>query len=333
MKLASVERILSLTPIPGADKIEVATIKGWKVVVQKNIYNVNDLCVYIEIDSLVPLSHPAFTFLNKDKEGVTHHRVRTIKLKQQISQGLVIPLSYLPSYVNWVEGNDVTEILEVKKYEKEIPVQMRGQVLRYFPSFLRKTDEERGQNLINEFADFQGKGFYITEKLDGTSFTAYLFEGKFGVCSRNLELKETEDNIYWQIARKYNIENLLKEQGQSLAIQGEIVGPGIQDNKYKLNGHQLFVFRVWDIYHNRALSVGGLGVVAAFFNELDSAPLVGWYPQGLELNLDKLIDMSVFKSTLNSDVWAEGIVVRTINHDPYFSFKIINPMFALKYGE
>ena len=106
--LASIQKVIKLTPIEGADKIETATILGWEIVVKKDEYKVGELCSYIQIDTIVP-EMPEYEFLRSRK-----FRVRTIKLRSQISQGLIVPL---PNG-NWKEGDDVTEILGVKKFEK-----------------------------------------------------------------------------------------------------------------------------------------------------------------------------------------------------------------------
>ena len=104
-KLASIRRIADIQPIPGADAIEVCTIDGWKVVAQKAMgYKVGDLVVYFEIDSWIP--HKIAPFLTKNAaipkvfNGVEGERLKTIKLKGTTSQGLILPLSALPGYVN-----------------------------------------------------------------------------------------------------------------------------------------------------------------------------------------------------------------------------------------
>ena len=194
-KLASIRRITDIQPIPNADAIEVVVVGGWKVVTKKGEFNVGDLCVYCEIDSFLPIL-PQYEFLRKSSykklsTGEEGFRLRTIKLRGQVSQGLVLPLSVLPGGRELFEGMDVTEVLSITKYEPPIPASLAGKVKGLFPSFLHKTDEERVQNLANEFGIlhlFQpNKTYYVTEKLDGSSATFYFRNGEFGVCSRNLE--------------------------------------------------------------------------------------------------------------------------------------------------
>lgn len=330
--LATVERILALDPIPGADKIEVATIKGWQVVVQKDIYNVGDLCIYIEIDSLIPLTLEGVEFLRDPKKpDATHHRLKTVKLKGQISQGLCLPLNNSNELLS--EGDNLTEMLGIIKYEKTIPLTMIGKAKGNFPPFIPKTDEPRIQNVcqqVRKMAEYQS--MYVTEKLDGTSFTCYVFDNKFGVCSRNYDLEETEDSVYWRMARKYNLENYMREYAYPIAVQGEIVGPNIQGNKYQLKEPELYIFRVWCIKGGAAFSQEGTENFAKAA-QVKSVPVIAQYKSKEIPSITDLIESSKIKSTLNPNVWAEGIVLRTTDHCPYFSCKIINPLFALKYGE
>ena len=102
--LASIQKILNINPIEGADKIEQARVKGWNLVVGKGEFKENDLCVFFEIDSILP-DKPEFDFMKNKK-----FRVKTIRLKGVISQGLALPLSILPEG-NYKEDDDVTEIL------------------------------------------------------------------------------------------------------------------------------------------------------------------------------------------------------------------------------
>ena len=195
-KLASIRRIDSLTPIDGADKIELATVGGWKVVCQKGLYNEGDLAVYFEIDSWIP--HTIAPFLSKGQyprvfEGVEGERLKTIKLRGQLSQGLLMPLDEACKNIEsqLFEGLDVTVPLGVLKWEKAVPAQLAGVCKGNFPSLIPKTDQERAQNLVKEIvaASEAGIQFEITEKLEGSSMTVYRIKGEFGVCSRNLDLK------------------------------------------------------------------------------------------------------------------------------------------------
>lgn len=271
-KLVSIQRILEVNPIKDADAIEVVKVLGWNVVTKKGEYKAGDYCIYFEIDSVLP-AKPEFEFLRKSSYNSRYDgfRLRTVKLRGQISQGLVVPISVLksPSFTEYIktalesqdveryryicetdiadianlEGSDITELLGVKKYEIEIPTHLAGDVKGSFPHYVPKTDETRIQASPILLEELKGKTCYVTVKLDGTSVTFANYNGEVDVCSRNLSMKKSETNAYWQIYRKYDIENI----GRNVAVQGEIVGPGIQKNPLGLKEIDLFVFNVFDI--------------------------------------------------------------------------------------
>jgi RNA ligase (TIGR02306 family) len=184
-------------------------------------------------------------------EGISGERLRTIKLRGQLSQGLLLNLDHAIPWTNSYQiGEDVSEVLGIVKWEKPMNAQLAGMAKGNFPGAIPKTDQERAQNLVKEIvsANEAGMKFEVTEKLEGSSMTCYLIDGEFGVCSRNLDLKETEGNTFWQVARRDNIEDKMRavDAFWSFAIQGELIGPGIQDNIYKLSKPE---FRVFDVYN------------------------------------------------------------------------------------
>jgi RNA ligase (TIGR02306 family) len=147
-------------------------------------------------------------------------------------------------------GDDVSEPLGIVKWEMPMNAQLAGMARGNFPSVIPKTDQERAQNLVKEIdqAIINGLQFEVTEKLEGSSMTVYLIDGVFGVCSRNLDLKETEDNTFWQVARLNGIEEKLRSLDMdNVAIQGELIGPGIQGNIYKLSKPEFWVFDIYNI--------------------------------------------------------------------------------------
>jgi RNA ligase (TIGR02306 family) len=258
-KLATVRKISEIRPIEGADAIELAIIDGWQTVIKKNEYRVGDLAVYCEIDSWIPTT--LAPFLSKGKEprvfnGVSGERLRTVKLRGALSQGLLLPMSVLAGEDSmdvsaYAPGDDCTEYLGIQKWEMPIPAQLAGQVRGNFPSQIPKTDQERVQNLVREVREAAANElqFEITEKLEGSSMTCYLIDGVFGVCSRNLDLKETETNAFWQVARREKIEEKMRAayNGSDFALQGELIGPGIQGNIYKLSQCEFYVFDVYNV--------------------------------------------------------------------------------------
>jgi hypothetical protein len=357
-KLASIRKVSSIQPIEGADAIEIAVVDGWKVVTKKGEYVPGSLCIYCEIDSFLPIKEE-FEFLRKssykkmgDQEGF---RLRTIKLRGQVSQGLLLPLTTFQSFgyrlspnllnenyaiepdrvvispsdmIELSEGSDVTEVLGIVKYEPPIPAELSGKVKGNFPSFLRKTDEERVQNITKEYGEYcyQSKHqFYVTEKLDGSSSTFYFNNGEFGVCSRNLELLETEGNTFWKVARELDLENKLRNYGINVSLQGELIGEGVQGNPYKLKGQTVKFFNAFDIDKQERMSLGGFLKIMDDL-DLDFVPFLDMNFL-LPRSIDGMLEYAEGKSKLNYETEREGVVVRSM--DTKISFKAISNKFLL----
>lgn len=334
-KLATVRKIADIQNIEGADMIELAIVDGWKVVVAKNVgHKVGDTVVYCEIDSFLPIKEE-FEFLRKssykkmgDQEGF---HLRTLKLRNQISQGLILPIHVLPLGEMVQEGQDVTEMLGIIKYEPPISADLAGKVKGLFPSFIHKTDEERIQNLASEYELYKTKNkdgmkFYVTEKLDGSSATYYLNNNEFGVCSRNLELLETEGNMFWKVARELDIENKLKNVGYNICIQGELIGESIQGNPYNIKGHTVRFFNAFNIDTQEYLKLTEFVTLINGMN-LETVPVLDTNFT-LPETIEKMLKVADDKSILNLSSDREGIVVRSL--DRTISFKAISNKFLLK---
>ena len=331
-KLATIRIINDIRPIEGADMIELATVGAWNVVVAKNVgHKVGDHVVYCEIDSFLPIREE-FEFLRKssykkmgDQEGF---RLKTIKLRGQVSQGLILPMSVFGEF-GWTayEGLDVTDRLGIVKYEPPIPAELSGKVKGGFPSFLHKTDEERVQNLVKEYNEYKftsAHQFYMTEKLDGSAATFYMNEGEFGVCSRNLELLETEGNTFWKVARELDLENKLKDKG-NICLQGELIGEGIQGNPYKIKGQTVHFFNGFDIDKRQRLNINEFLILLDEL-ELTSVPILD-VAMSLPETVTGMLELAEGKSRLNDKTEREGVVVRSL--DNTISFKAISNKFLL----
>lgn len=396
-KLASIQIIKDIQPIPNKDRIGLATILGWKVIVNKSDFQVGDPCVYFEVDSLLDKENPAFAFMEKHK-----HRVRTMKMAGCISQGLAIPLKQLGVKGN--VGDDLTEVLKVKKYEPYVeyhtPVvksekekllgKLNGLYQRFTPHFIKvgvnfvlydligiprfsgrgfpeevaKTDETRVQAIPEILDTVANKVLMLSEKVDGKSSTFFLRVAKrkgllkllaklklvkpvsyqYLVCSRNFIAPKGSD--YDLISQKLNMKGKLIEMAERIGrikdvafvcIQGELTGPKIQGNKYKLTEDKLYVFNViasdGQVYKYDAWGVSwwcrelGLQHVPYITDDMASR----------HYTVDEMVKLATIKSKLR-DGWAEGIVVRTGKgcSDPFFdtveySFKVINPEFLLEF--
>lgn len=343
-KLASIQKIKEILPIEGADAIELAIVNGWKVVVAKNVgHKVGDKVVYCEIDSFLPIE-PEFEFLRKssykkmgEEEGF---RLKTIKLRGQVSQGLILPLKEAMEVAGrregiqhlgiWEEGDDVTELLGILKYEPPIPADLAGKVKGQFPGFIPKTDEERIQNLTEEFEEWKNlpeNSFYVTEKLDGSSATYYYKDGEFGVCSRNLELLETEGNTFWKVAREMNLEEKLAALGKNVSVQGELIGEGIQGNPYKIKGQTVKFFNAFDIDSHEYFNLPMFRILIEETLELETVPILHLNFTLLK-SIEDILQMAEGKSFLNEKTEREGLVIRS--HDRTISFKAISNKFLLK---
>ena len=335
-KMATVRKIDSLRPIVGADAIECAYVGGWTCVVKKGEYTAGDLAVYLEIDSWVPTE--LAPFLSKGKEprvfdGIKGERLRTVKLRGQLSQGLLLPLE--PTCANieseLIEGLDVSLPLNIVKWEMPMNAQLAGMAKGNFPSLIPKTDQERVQNLKQEIdqANTDELNFEVTEKLEGSSMTVYLIDGVFGVCSRNLDLKETEDNTFWQVARRDGIEEKMRIDGHfvSFAIQGELIGPGIQGNIYKLSKPE---FRVFDVYNIS----GGFYMNPAPRRELINVmgllhvPVITTYSIAPCGTVEELLLWAEGASAITPSQEREGIVFKQVNGG--MTFKAISNRYLLK---
>lgn len=331
-KLASIQKIKEIEAIEGADAIEKAYVLGWQLVIRKGDFKVGDLCVYCEIDSIMP-DKPEFEFVR-----ARSNRIKTIRLRGKISQGICFPLSVLPEGIEITEDMDVTEIIGVTKFEPPIPANLAADVKGLFPSFIPKTDETRVQILEKVLNTYAGTSCYVTEKLDGSSVTFYIKDGEFGVCSRNLDLQFNEDNSMWKFAIENKLEEKLKALDKNIALQGEIIGEGIQKNKYKLRGQIIYFFNVFEIDAYSYLSLHEVKNLLAEL-ELKMVPVLE-ENYVLENSVEALVTKSKMKSVLNKDTIAEGIVIRPVEEkiDKYVmqgrvSFKAINPDFLIKYDE
>lgn len=352
MNLASVQIITNIQPIPDAENIEVADVLGWKVVVaKKDNFKVGDKVVYIQIDTIAPET-PQFDFLRERK-----YRVRTIKLRKQISQGLIIPLPK----GNFKEGQDVTDLIGIKKYEKpdnnperfekpRMPKKWHKKlfyIFKYnflyktFPSLRKKsrskfpthlvgiTDEERIQNIPHVLQQYAGKKFIASYKLDGSSITIIhskvLGKSKFRICSRRFELHDKKNDwyrVFNDTDFKYEVLKLVDYYATNdIIVQGECIG------KFNGNHHNTTEqIRLFNIY------VKGKRLNQKDFIEVCLKMNIPHCPKYKEtiLNhtLEEILKESEIKDVINPNADAEGLVWRCIEDN--FSFKVINNKYLLK---
>jgi RNA ligase (TIGR02306 family) len=343
--LVTIQKIIEITSIEGADKISTATILGWKCVIPKNEHKVGELVVFAEIDSVFPVNMKEVDFLKESK-----WRVRTRKFKNQISQGLVLPLSVLngkkfledtrenPVY-EWKEGQEVTSLLGVQLYVPYVSPNLAGQVKGAFPGFLQKSDCTRVQILRPLLEKYKGIKCSYSEKIDGSSCTVYIKDGEFGVCSRNLELKETPENSLWKLARKYDIENKLTQLGKNVALQGEVCGPGVNHNTLNLTYLDIYFYDAFDIDTYKYYDLNEYKKLVENTLKLKTVPILS-YDFILIDNIDELVKLSIGKSVINPKGLREGIVIRPLkeiydslvmeDNSGRITLKIVNPEYLIK---
>lgn len=350
--LATIQKVLNVESIEGADKIEKVTVLGWQVVVKKGEFKIGDLATYICIDTVMP-EKPEYEFLSKNK-----YRIKTIKLKNTLSQGLLLPL---PSN-KYKEGDDVTDVIGVKKYEKpdNNPVTdkpkmpkvwykkwiylfkfnilykafpfLREKQRSPFPSYLLpKTDENRIQNMPQLLDIHKGKLFYLNYKLDGSSISIIhskvLGKSKFRICSRNFELHDKNNDwykVFIECNFKDEILKLVKQfNTNDIMVQGEAIGK-FNGNHHNLQNNQI---RVFNIFVNGVKLNQTVFMSTVLANNIPFCPLY----QKLILNhtMDEVIKMSEIKDALNPSVDVEGLVWRSAEGN--VSFKVINNNYLMKY--
>ena len=392
-KLAHVEIINKIEPIKDADFIELASVLGWHIIInKKDGFKVGDKCIYIEIDSVVDTTRPEFKFLETRGK-----RIRTMKMRGVYSQGLILPISvYGKNYESLNVGDDVTEHFGIIHYEEYLLQKQQanmskkkysgirkflwshkhlrwiGALLGYwksqkallieseYPSWVVKTDETRIQNCpemiekMHKYCEENNTEIIATEKIDGTSATFTLHidsqENKhrrhnskfknfqYWVCSRNLAVDPNGDSIYARYAREHELEDILMklfnvlEAKEYITIQGELIDPTVQKNKYALSeGKQdLFVFnlikdgvrcgteRIKLIFEKNNINLNIVPIIKNFTlkNSVD------------EILLDADGESLAIPKSFKGSHLREGLVIRT--SDGQLSFKAVSNKFLLK---
>jgi len=336
--LVTIQKVKQITAIADSDFLELAHVMGWQCVVKKGEFKAGDLGVYYEVDSFLPLDD-RYEFLRsssyrENADNGKGFRIRTVKMRGQLSQGLLLPLSKFPELEGCLEdrnegageGADVTEKLNVKKWYIPETAAAGGSIIGERPYGIPASDEIRIQSALELLDELKGKPYYITTKMDGTSGIVYYIDGKIGCCSRNKEIKDEETALYWSPVYTYGLKEKLKTLGKNLVLTGEICGPGIQKNKLRLAALQWYVFDVkdWDSgtylpYDEAVKLCAELGV-----------PVVPLEERGdtFDYSLETLLEKARGKYPSGLD--KEGIVVRSSLSPKAISFKALNNDALLK---
>lgn len=375
--------IEEIRPIPNYDRVEHARVGGWWCIVQKDVFNVGDKALYIEVDSRVPSNDKRFEFLEK-----RHYKVKTLKMCKVYSQGLIMPLSDFPELKDKEIHEDVTKLLGITYYVEEdnarkaksnpnekynrmaarhrnlakkpwfkwLMKRLWGRKLLFvflgnakdkpkqFPSWIKKTDEDRIENVMWMLDDKEP--YVITEKIDGTSTTAFLdTTGKkpdFGVCSRNVrQIDENQENyisqmndcpnVYWEMVFKYNMEDALKKIAKEykvdrVVLQGETYGLTVQGNKYKLDERRFAAFNL--VFDGVRLgSIQAKEVLDKY--DIPFVPIIETdYILPNQDEFEEFKKSADGNSMINNECLREGFVYRS--QDGQKSFKNVSRKFLLK---
>lgn len=315
--LATIQTVTNVRTHPNADALDLVQVLGWQVVVKRGEYKEGDLCVYVVIDTVLP-DKPEFEFLRNK-----NFRIKPIRLRGTESAGICFPLTILKGLVPEKPvsdlvpetifplvniGDDVTDLIGVTKYEKPIPPELAGQMIGSLPGFLIVTDEDNLRTYNLAVPELYGRPYYITRKEDGSSGTFFVKGGEFGVTSRRIHLKPSDTNGFWKIARKYNLENALKTEfpNMDIAIQGEVIGPGIQKNRVGVKELELRVFNLFDIVGRSYLDFQKIVDFTTKYN----IPMVPIVESGVAFGytLEELVKLANLQMYDNKP--AEGIVIR-----------------------
>ncbi|MDR2135453.1 MAG: RNA ligase (ATP) [Treponema sp.] len=328
--LVSIRRVKAITAIPDSDFLEAAHIMGWTCVVKKGEFKEGDLGVYFEVDSFLPVD-PRYEFLRassfrENSDNGKGFRIRTAKMRGQLSQGLFLPLSAFPELAGFQEGDDVTEKLGVKKWFIPETSSAGGTIIGDRPNGIPASDEIRIQSALELLDQLRGKPYYITTKMDGTSGIVYYIDGKIGCCSRNKEIKDEADSLYWMPVYQYGLREKLEKYGKNIVLTGEICGPGIQKNRLRLSAPAWYVFDVmdWDsgkyVPYDTVIEIcGALGLPVVPLEERGDS---------FAYTLEELLEKARGKYPSGLD--KEGIVVRDPAAPKAVSFKVLNNDALLK---
>jgi len=336
--LVSIQIISDIKPIADADAIELVIIKGWQCVAKKGEFKIGDTCVYFEVDCFLPIDE-RYEFLRKTSYRENEHmgigfRVKTITMRGEVSQGLALPLTAFPEVKGTAVGDDITELLGVKKWELPEQVGSSGIEIGNKPYGIPTTDETRIQSIPEFLEYFIGKPYYISTKMDGTSCTVYCRGGKVGVCGRNIEYKEDDATCsMWKYVHQHRLDEKLLALGKDIAFQGEFCGQGIQGNRLKLMEPTLYIFDIVMIGDSDKLKKCGLAEIQMYCEKLgiDMVPIEETGDE-FHYTLAELIERA--KGKYPSGLDKEGIVVRPQEYGRVgkdkLSFKVLNNDFLKK---
>ena len=328
--LVTIQKVTAINTIPDSDFLEAASIMGWQCVVKKGEFKTGELGVYFEVDSFLPVE-PRYEFLRnssyrENEDNGKGFRIRTAKMRGQLSQGLFLPLASFPELDGCIEGEDVTEKLNVKQYYIPAIAGTGGTMIGDRPHGIPASDEIRIQSAQELLEELNGKPYYITTKMDGTSGIVYYIDGKIGCCSRNKEIQDEKEALYWAPVYTYGLKEKFPKYEKNIVLIGELCGPGIQKNKLRLGSVEWYVFDVMDWDSRSYFSYDKACEICTALG----LPYVPLEERGehFSYSLETLLEKA--KGKYPSGLDKEGIVVRETMSPKAISFKVLNNDALLK---
>lgn len=330
-KLASVQRIWKIEPIQGADRIELAHVLGWQCVVNKGQFREMEPAVYFEVDSFLPV-RPEFEFLRASSYRKTDilgegFRLKTMRFRGEISQGLLLPVRLFPDIPADAEiGRDVTEILGVRKWEIEERITTGGTIIGTLPQDIPHTDETRVQAEPELIRDFAGLEYYISTKMDGSSHSAGIDGNGFHVTGHNYEYRDDGNSPFYELVKAIDLQQKMEafaaRNGLSLfTIQGELCAPGIQNNRLKLTKPHWYIFTIRE--NGRRVGLSRMLQICREL-QLESVPIeeTGFDLPAKYPSVEALLDRA--DGTYPGGGKKEGIVIRPL--EPVWCRRISSPL-------
>lgn len=239
----------------------------------------------------------------------------------------------------------MTKLSKIKKIEKMQQQQARYdlEIEHHHNFFANNILVHNCQNVPEYFETMKNRKFQVTVKADGSSVTMFYAPvsidptNPFGVCSRNLRLKPQKANgempLPWLMATKYFVENKLKEyyenKGKELAVQGELVGPGIQSNRDMITAHEWQVFRIWNITDQKFLTPDEAEILCTAWALPHVSVLASEMPVFQKFNnIDEILQFAEGKTSRGNE--REGLVFKSNDDGPYVSFKAVSNRYLMK---
>ena len=341
--LASIQRVWEISPIEGADRLELAKVLGWQCVVNKGQFSPGDLGVYFEIDSFLPVRQE-FEFMRASSYKKTDimgegFKLRTMRFRGALSQGLLLPISTFKELPADIElGADVTEVLGIKKWEIEERVTTGGNIIGTLPYDVPHTDETRIQEMPELLQAFANKEYYISTKMDGSSHSLSYDADGFHVCGHNYEYKDDGSSSFYKFIKERGYDKRLVEFAQNhnfatFTVQGEFCAPGIQKNPLRLKSPEWYVFTIR--VNGRRIGMEAMTAIA-FAMGMKTVPIeeTGFDLPSEYPTVDSLLERA--DGNYSTGGRKEGIVIRTV--EPEYceliggplSMKVVSNKYLLK---